>query len=298
MNRAASFILMFVMLVWVPQAWSAACCGGGVAFPSLISGDQRMQWSATLSQAMVAVESVDDEGYWSRSDQKNELRTIRLDGSMIFSDRFQVGWSVPVLQRVREDGSETGLGDVSTSLGYEFLTDWDYHPIRPKGIAYFQLTLPTGLSRYESQRGGLDSRGQGFWSLGLGALLTKTVDDFDFFVMSEAHRSIGHRVNLDTLRGQLSPGWGGSLGWGAGYNLQSWRVGGGIQWFWESEVRLSNRLLGATERFATGSLQLSYLDAEQWAWTASYTDQTWFGSPQNTSLARAVILQIQRRWAR
>jgi hypothetical protein len=248
------------------------------------------------------VESVDSEGYWIRGDQKNVLRTLKLDGSLIFSDRFQAGWSVPVLQRTRESGAgtstETGLGDVSASVGYEFLTDWDYHPIRPKGIAYFQLTLPTGLSRYESQRGGLDSRGQGFWSLGLGTLFTKTVDRFDFFVINEAHRSIGHVVNLASLRGQLSPGWGATMGWGAGYNLQSFRLGGGIQWYWQSEVLLQERVLGGAEQFATGSLQLSYLAGDEWAWTADYTNQTWFGSPQNTSLARAVTLQVQRRWAR
>lgn len=288
-----------VAIGWsAPVSWGAACCGGGVIFPALISGDQRTQITASVGQSAVVVENVDAEGYWTRSDTTSALRTFRVDAATLLSDRIQAGVSIPVLQRENRLGSYAGLGDVNASLGYEYLPDWDYHPIRPKGIGYLQVTLPTGLSRYESALGGGDSRGQGFFAVGVGTLFTKTFSDWDAFVSGSVQQSFGHRVATPSIAGFLRPSQGVSTGFGLGYNFSSIRIGGGIQWIWEGAVKLGDREIGAAERFATGSLQASYLASDQWAWTALYSDQTWFGSPQNTSLARGVVLQVQRRWMR
>ena len=54
----------------------------------------------------------------------------------------------------------------------------------------------------------------------------------------------------------------------------------------------------SVERYATAALSVSYLASDAWASTLTYTDQTWFGSPLNTSLARGVALMVQRRFAR
>lgn len=82
--------------------------------------------------------------------------------------------------------------------------------------------------------------------------------------------------------------------------MGSWRAGASLRWTYEdpTEILGPSPSRGALERYATGSLSLSYALKNAWAATLTYADQTWFGSPLHTSLSRSASLQIQRRWAR
>ncbi len=206
-----------------------------------------------------------------------------------------------MVQRTRMDSNYSGLGDVASMIGYEYLPDWDYNPYRPKGIGFLQITLPTGKSRADSEVGGLDSRGNGFWALGLGTLLTKTLGKWDVFSSLEVHRSFDKAVSNSQISGTLKPGLGGSLGVGGGFNFKDYRVGSSVTWNYEDPIDIDtsqSRISGATERYATAVLSASYLASDEWAGTLSYSDQTLFGSPVNTSLGRGLALQVQRRWGR
>jgi hypothetical protein len=162
------------------------------------------------------------------------------------------------------------------------------------------VTLPTGKSRAESEIGGLDSRGNGFWAIGLGTLLTKTLGVWDVFSMLEAHRSFDKKVDNSQIQGTLQPGYGGNFGVGGGYNLKDWRLGTSITWTYEDPINIvgNTNSSGSVERYATAALTASYLASDEWAGTLSYADQTLFGSPVNTSLGRTVALQLQRKWGR
>lgn len=300
LNLFFSFIAL--SLVFISKAEAAACCGGGFAAPSIIAGDDKAQLTTSYAATEVVVDNVDTQGIWRKWDTHQQVQTMRLEGAHIFWDRYQAGFSIPVIQRSRESLSYSGLGDISTSIGYEYLPDWDYNPYRPKGIGFLQLTFPTGKSRADSEVGGLDSRGNGFWALGLGTLLTKTWAKFDAFSSIEFHRSFGKEVSNSQFRGKLEPGYGGNLGIGFGYNVKDYRFGSSITWTYEDAIRtISNsgtRNDGAIERFATCVLSASYMASDEWSGTVSYSDQTLFGSPVNTSLGKGVALQIQRRWGR
>ncbi|HMN68624.1 MAG TPA: hypothetical protein PKC28_08795 [Bdellovibrionales bacterium] len=279
-------------------AFGAACCGGSFANPSLVAGDEKAQFTTSYAFTELAVDNVDSRGMWRKWDEHQQVQTLRLEGAHIFRDRWQAGASVPVVSRELNDESHSGLGDVATSLGYEYLPDWDYHPVRPKGLAFLQVTLPTGLARAESENGGLDSRGNGFLALGLGTLLSKTRGRFDLFTSVEVHRSLAKTVNNDQVHGKLAPGFGGSFGLGAGYSRRALRLGSAITWFYEDPIRIADRAKTGAERYATAALSLSYLASDLWAATVTYTDQTLFGDPVNTSLGRGVVFQLQRRWLR
>ncbi len=295
-----SFALLSMLSASKTQA--AACCGGGFAAPSVIAGDDKAQLTTSYSTTEVVVDNVDAQGIWRRWDAHQQVKTFKIEGAHVFWDRFQVGFSVPVIQRSRESLNYSGLGDVSTSLGYEYLPDWNYNPFRPKGIGFLQLTLPTGKSKADSDVGGLDSRGNGFWALGLGTLLTKTWAKFDSFVSLEAHRSFGKEVSSSQFSGKLEPGYGGNLGIGLGYNIKDYRFGSSVTWAYEDAVKTSSNSgssnEGSIERYAAGVLSASYMASDEWSGTFSYSDQTLFGSPVNTSLGKGVALQIQRRWGR
>lgn len=296
------FSLTFLFAYPVPQAYAAACCGGGFAAPSIIAGDEKAQLTTSFSATEVIVDNVDDQGIWRTWDTHQQVQTFKIEGAHIFADRFQVGFSIPVIQRSRDSFNYAGLGDISTLLGYEYLPDWDYNPYRPKGIGFLQLTLPTGKSKADSDVGGLDSRGNGFWAAGLGTLLTKTWTRFDSFVSLELHRSFGKKISNLQFSGELNPGYGGNLGIGVGYNLKDLRFGSSITWTYEDAIQATSNLggsdTGSIERFATGVLSASYMANDHWSGTISYSDQTLFGSPVNTSLGKSIAFQVQRRWER
>jgi hypothetical protein len=295
-----SFLLGGVVLFTARTVWAAACCGGASAAPAVISGDDRALITSSYSFTEVAVDNVDAHGVWHKWDQHQQVQTFRLEGAHLISDRWQAGFTLPVVKRSHVKQTHEGLGDVAASLGYEYLTDWDYNPYRPKGIGFLQLTLPTAKARAESENGGLDSEGNGFFALGVGTLLTKIVGTYDLFATLEAHRSFQKKFSNAQMSGTLKPGSGGSLGLGAGYNLKDWRFGAAVTWTYEDAVKIDgpSPSPGAVERFATGVLSLGYLIEDEWTGTLSYADQTLFGNPVNTSLGKTLSLGLQKRWAR
>lgn len=297
MKLSSLFLFSFL---FSSVTWGAACCGGGFGAPSIISGDDRAQVTSSLSFSEVVVDNVNSSGIWQKSDEHQKVESLKIEAAHIFSDRWQAGFSVPVMKRSKLGESYSGLGDVSTSVGYEYLTDWDYNSPWPKGIGYLQLTLPTGKSKTESEIGGLDSRGNGLWALGAGTVLTKILKRWDLISSFEIHRSFEKSFENSQLKGTLSPGYGGSLGLGAGYNTTNWRFGNLLAWNYEDavDIRGDNNIRGSLERYATWTAMISYMAQNEWSGTVSYSDQTLFGAPVNTSLSRTVALVIQKRWLR
>lgn len=295
------WLLLFSSFAFTSSlSWAAACCGGGAASPAIIAGDDKAQLTTSYSFTEVAIDNVDSRGIWRKWDEHQMIQTFRMEGAHLISDRWQTGFALPLVQRSRMNQNFSGIGDISATIGYEYLPDWDYNLFRPKGIGYLQLTLPTGKSRAESEVGGLDSRGNGFWAFGLGTLLTKAVGKCDLFSSLEIHRSFSKSVFNSQIQGSLVPGFGGNLGLGGGYNLHSIRIGGSLTWAYEDpiDVRGIGSSKGFPERHTTALLSASYLTSDEWAGTLSYSDQTLFGSPVNTSLGKSVVLMVQRRWGR
>lgn len=280
-------------------AQAAACCGGGFAAPALLIGDDRAQFSSSFSFTEVVIDNVDAQGFWRTRDEHQKVQTLRLEGARLLSDRWQLGASVPLIQRQYAGQNHAGFGDIAMNLGYEYLPDWSYNPYRPKGLGYLQITAPTGKSRAESETG-LDSRGQGFWALGLGTVLTKSWGRWDAFSSVEVHRSFAKDFANSQVQGTLKPGWGSTFGGGGGYNLKKWRYGASVLWTYEDPIEMEPRgwAQSSVERYATTSLVASYLPNDDWSGSLSYTDQTLLGEPVNTSLGKGVLLQVQRRWGR
>jgi hypothetical protein len=297
------FKIWVLLLVWVgaaPKGHTAACCGGGFAAPSIITTDDKAQLTTAYAASEVVIDNVDSRGIWHKWDEHQQVQTFRISGAHLLSDRWQLGFDLPFMRRSRLEQSYAGLGDASVMLGYEYLTDWTYHPLRPKAVGFLHVILPTGKSRAESVVGGLDGRGNGLWAVGLGTLLTKNFSAFDFFVTMEVHRSFSKEIETLQIRGTLNPGFGGYAGFGGGYNFKWWRFGSSLTWSYEDPMKIEGNFHsdGSFERYATASLMASYLASEEWAGTLSYSDQTWFGSPVNTGLGRSVALMLQRKWGR
>lgn len=292
------FLLLFSL--FPAQVWAAACCGGGIAAPALIVGDERAQVTTSYSYSRVS-DDVDDDAVWRSRDVSESIETFRIEAARTFADRFQMGGSLPVIRRLRQADSASGFGDVGLNLGYEYLPDWDYNPWRPHGLGYLTLVLPTGTSVTESEQTyQLDARGRGFWAFGAGTLLTKTWGNWDGSLRGEVHRSLAKHYANSRSSGTLHPGYGGDLGLGSGYSIKDWRLGAQVTWTYEDPVDVTGTITsrGSPQRLATLALSVGYLLPGDMSLIFSYSDQTLVGSPSNTNLARAAQIQLQRRWAR
>ncbi len=294
------FWVLFPILTGV-RVLAASCCGGGFSLPSLIAGDDKAQLTSSYSFSEVVVGSVDSQGIWRRWEPHQKIQSLKIEGAHIFWDRFQFGFSLPLSQRDYDSTIYSGLGDITTSLGYEYLPDWNYNPWRPKGIGFIQITLPTGKSPLNSM-GGFDSFGGGFWTLSLGTWLSKTWIFLDSFASLGIHHSFPGEFSTLLFSGNIEPGYGGHFQWGLGYNRGDYRLGSSILWAYEDPGKRTSTSGLVThsplERSATGILSLSSLFNSEWSGTLSYMDQTLFGSPLNTSLTKGISLQVQRHWER
>ena len=295
-STSAALLLFF----FGSRVLAAACCGGGFAAPALIVGDDKAQLTASYGYSQIE-DDVGSDSIWRPRDTNETSETYKFEGARVFLDRWQAGLSVPVVRRSRSEDASTGLGDVAGTFGYEYLPDWDYSPWKPRGLGYFQLTLPTGRSPDESDDNfQLDSRGRGFLALGVGTILTKIIHKWDVYANVDAHRSFDKTYGNSQSQGTLSPGFGGDLGFGGGYNLVSLRFGASLTWTYEDPIGVSGTInsAGSVQRYSTATLAASYLFKNQWSATLTYADQTLFGNPVNTSLGRGAILLFQKRWLR
>lgn len=298
-NRSLSSFLL--LSLFAQRSYAAACCGGGFALPSIITGDDKAQLTTSYSYSSLDTR-VQSDGVWKKQKESDLTQTLRLEGAHIFADRYQAGLSIPLLTKNQEGlagGEASGPGDSMALVGYEYLPDWDYNPWRPKGIGFLTLIAPTGSSQYDSDNL-YANRGRGFWTLGAGTILTKTWVRWDVLGMIEIHKRIEKDVNNEHFNGTVTPGWGHSASVGGGYNIRDLRLGASITWVNEDSISDGgqNIYTFAKERYATGSLLATYTFQQTLAGTLSYSDQTLFGDPSNTTLSKTVSVMLQKRWSR
>lgn len=287
-----------LILSGAPSVWGAACCGGGASAPAMILGDDEMQLTTALSTTEVIIDSVDGNGYWYTGSQHQVVQTIKLEAARLLNDRWQVGASLPLIKRQRGNESSTGLSDLGLTTAYEYLPDWDYNPYRPKGLIAFQLGIPLAKTKLESDTGGLDSRGLGFLTVGATVVHSKVIGRMDVANLIEIHHGFNKNAQVNNQDLTITPGWGGSLTFSGGYSLKDWRFGGGISWNYEDPIKTSGSTSAAVERYATGSLGITYLPSDHWTANLTYSNQTWFGSPVNTSLGSTLLVSVQHHWLR
>lgn len=300
MRLFTNAIFIALSTLAAPFAQGASCCGGGFASPTIITGDELATFTGELSHSNIATE-VSSQGIWQDRKSPENLETLKLQGAHIFRDRYQVGASAPLISRTRAGSSSTGLGDVGLNLGYEILPEWDYSPWRPRGVSYLSLVLPTGRAIQDSTDAfQLDARGRGYWAVGLGTTLTKIIGRFDFVGTLEVHRSFAREVKNSDLEGELVPGFGGLLATGAGFNFKDSRVGASLGFNYEDPVEMRGLVasLGSPVRFATATVTASQMFGEAWAASISVFDQSLFGAPTNTNLARGLSVSLQHRLKR
>lgn len=295
-------ILIFVITNTLSHlAWGAACCGGSSQLPAVITTDDRSQLSFSYSENLIRVESVDNNGFWCLANKKQKITTYKIDTAYVFDNDIQTGLSLPITQRDINEQKHFGLADIQFFLGYEYLPEREYNPYKPKGFAVLGIIIPTGKSKYNSEFGGADSRGQDLWGVSLTNVFVKSFVVIDLIQSTELHHYVNQRIETSFGSAQVRHAVGGQVSVGAGYNTTKSRYGVNATWFYEGPIKVDNAQFvdsGYIERYTTLGLGYSYMLSDLAGITLSYANQMWFGRPINTSLGEVVSLQFSYKMQR
>ncbi|MNJ94870.1 hypothetical protein D3C87_125730 [compost metagenome] len=296
------YFLLLAALFLSQVSLAASCCGGGFAFPALILGDDSTQVTSTYSYGRIS-DDVRENGKWIKRDDNNLSQTVTLEAATLLSEHFQAGLIIPLIQRQLGREQSAGTGDISLSLGHETFPELSFSKWKPKGLTFLQLTLPTSPSIYDSTSNmAVDSRGRGFYSLGAGLALLKNWIKYDANFHAEVHKSFGRSFSSPSLGGDIeaTPGWGGSLMAGIGWNKGDYRLGTSVGMNIEESIKISGaqNSSGAAQRYYPWAVQGSYMLDMESAVTLSYVDQSLLGDPNNTNLSKTMNLSYQKRWPR
>jgi hypothetical protein len=297
----------------LPPAYAAPCCGGSSAAPTILTGDDRAQFSASLAQSQIIGDVPAGGSAVYRADgDLEQAQTLRIEGAFLLSDRWQIGASVPYTRRSRSTpdlaSASSGFGDLGLSGAYEILPEWEYSLWKPRGFLFVQTLIPTGGSIYESSFDatdpwGLDARGRGFYALGIGGVLLKGWGDWDAALVAEAHRSFARSFSTSDGALDLTPGWGGSASLAGGYSLTRLpvRFGLALSPAYEGSIAAVGSGIDSvsdSQLVWNASAQVGWMFGHDATLSAVYTDQTFFGPATNVSLSRTVALYFQKRWER
>lgn len=305
-----SFSTTLLGLIFISRlAVAAPCCSSNAAAPSLISGDDRAQVTLLLGQSHVIGDApAEGIAVFRAPDDYEITQTARLDGAFLFSDRWQVGGTLPLVRRsVERSGfaaQGVSVGDVRLNFAYEFLPEWTYSVWRPKGYVFLQTTFPTARSIYEldgSSR--IGAFGQGFFTFAVGCLLQKRWASWDVYFIPELHQSLARDFTDPSSGGTLrvTPSLGANAALGGGYSPGRFRFGARIQPIYNGRKSIEdNRGLfrGAYQLVWDVGADLSYLIADEWSLQASYTDQTLLGPAVGGTLSRTFTASVQYRLPR
>ncbi len=192
-----------------PAIWAASCCGGGSS-SSLIM--------PKFSRAMVNV-SVDMEnynGFWDsqgdhRPDPKdsdlNQYR-INLGYAHRFASRWQGSVILPYVWNNNDysglSSNTRGLGDTTLNLWYETFDKitcvWKvrkWADLKPAVYLGGSLTVPTGVSRFDSVSNSFDITGRGFYRLDANLLVEKTIYPWNALLLLSYGKYLERNVNRD-----------------------------------------------------------------------------------------------------
>ena len=172
-------ILASLIILSCTYSYASSCCGGGGGNAQLMLGDTKSVWRSSYLNQSILGDSDSEQGVRYRPENELEsIRTFTISHSYRFSDFWQVGLLVPIIEKSRRIGkdwkSDSGLGDLQFNLGYEFYPEFNRSSIISQGFIYSQITVPSAPSIYSTERNDLlDTRGSGHFYHQLGVILKK-----------------------------------------------------------------------------------------------------------------------------
>lgn len=299
--RRQFVVTLILSSVFSARAFAAACCSSQSAAPSVITGDERTRFSlaSTASQVIADAPPEGLSVFRESKDFENSIAQT-LSAATLVSDRFQVGSALTWLHRGAHAGdpSQSGVSQWTIGGAYEAVTDWTYHPIRPKVVTFVSYSVPFGSSIYDTGSNGSAASpafGTGFQRLTVGAIALKQMHPWDFSWTVEAHRSISRTFSGGGApEFTVIPGWGGSSLANGGHVWGPHRAGMRMGYELDQGRRIqsaSNASVGKTQSRVSVGFDYAYTFENEMLVAAHYTDQTLLGPSRNVALSRMVGIE-------
>jgi hypothetical protein len=304
------FILSLGFTLQAVPVSAAPCCAGSNAVPALIAGDESQNLQIGVSSATVIGDApgagLGIPVFRDALSPKEEKEILTVNyARLIDRDRWQSGISLP-LQRNRlaqngKDERAVALGDISLTLAYETLPEWEYTLMIPRVFSFLQLTLPTGKSIYESGKTLFsDASGLDQFQLALGALAIKRWSTWDANSVIKMGWVLGRSFQSpQTGKSVLSSTWTAAGSAGVGYSFwERYRAGTSVSFEYQSPLSIQNagiESIGSQRLVWSAGLSLTYLSGADDSFILGYQDQTLLGPALNSSLSRAFSLAYSHR---
>jgi hypothetical protein len=303
-------LLLIALMISSPESLAAPCCAGSSSVPALITGDEAQFISFGIQFGTVIADPPASGRGWPVFRDEQSLKENRVAYSFNFAtlvdgDRWQSGLSIPLLthsiERSGLSESSTQLGDVSWTLGYETLPEYEYSEWKPRIYHFLQVVAPTGKNFYEAEKNfTTDAGGLGFWQWHLGMVALKKWSHWDTSVVVKYGRYLGRDFQSPSqglIFVDSTGSWMGGLL--VGYSFSDrFRFGMGIepQFLYPQDVNESGGTTKTLERLVwNASITTTVVIASNTSVVVSYADQTWVGPVSNTTLSRILGLAVQHR---
>ncbi len=199
------YLFLFVLFIFSQWAQASSCCGGGSSSSMIITGDNRQEWNLGMSYRN-DLGQTDNEGWATFHGEKikDQQQSLSFQYNRLVLDQLQLAAKTSIIQKVmQKQGREetaNGLGDLDIQASYEFLPEYTYSPIKPRGFVYSKLTIPNSQSLYDSNSAIFsDVRGTGLYSFSLGTFFIKKFSSSTFKFGAEGQHFFGKSFDQTQL---------------------------------------------------------------------------------------------------
>lgn len=289
-------IKYILFLIIFSKLYASSCCGGGSSSSMIITGDNRAELSLGYSYRNdVGQTDTSGNAYFNNSAITDQKQTINLQAQYQVSEYTQLATKTSFVEKeLNKSGlneSNMGLGDIDLQATYEYLPEFTYHPIKPRGFIYFKSTIPTSKSLYNSESSiKSDVRGTGLYSIGLGNFFIKKFDNWTIKFTSEWNHFFGRNYKdlaLSDYDKLIIP-----IGVSHSFDNSDFTIGFTDSFSYQTSKTLSgmNNSTSASEYFWELNTFINYSLNRNQMFSLSYSDSTLIGKNINSPLYRSAAL--------
>ena len=288
--------LAILFSVYNLKAMAGSCCGGGSSSSLILIGDNRQEYSLGLSYRD-DLGQTDNYGWATFHNDKtvDQQTTFNFQFQRLVSDRFQAAMKSSLIQKditkQNRHESTSGMGDIDLQATYEFLPEFTYSALKPRGFTYLKLTMPTSKSLYNSDSPLYsDVRGTGLYSLSAGVFFIKHISAFTIKTAIEEQHFFGKEFSTLTIKDYnklIIP-----LGLSYAFDPAPLSFGTGATWSYQTKKTFTGSISGAAnkEYFWELNAFTNWIIDRESTVGISYSDSTLVGKNINSSLFRTVGL--------
>lgn len=290
------YLILLALLLFSSTLMASSCCGGGSSSSLIITGDNTREMNMGFSYRN-DLGQTDNEGWASFHDgrTKDQQSAFNFQYQVILQDQFQLADKISMIDKnIRKQGrveNKSGLGDLELQASYEFLPEYTYSPIKPRGFIYSKVSIPNSKSLYDSHSVIFsDVRGSGLYSLSLGSFFLKRISLLTLKSGLEVQRLFGRKFSEGTLSDYNKL----IVPLGATYSFDPLPFSWGVNstWNYQTEKKFNGFVASTSgkEYFWELSSFVNWTLNREETWGVSYADSTLLGKNINSPLYRSFAI--------